>query len=309
MAYRLRKGDASVEKAVRRIALEQLDREIAKISSDEDRAEVVHDVRLCCKKLRGLVRLIRPVFGGYETENAAFRDTARLLSGSRDAKVLHDTFEMLVEHYANEVDSFVLASIREGLDALGALDDVAADPVAPLEQARERLIAARERAAHWQLDEGGWRALGPGLAKTYGRACKAARTARDEGDAVAYHELRKRLKYHWYHTRLLKPLWPEVMEVRAVVGRRISELLGVHHDLCVFEERVAGNSRVFASGLDAEVVTSLARRRKQELEAQAWPLIGRMLAQSPKALEEYWGALWTVWREAGGHAADAAVNG
>ena len=132
MAYRLRRTDASVEKAVRRIALEQIDREIAKIERDEDRAEVIHDVRLCCKKMRGLVRLIRPAFSGYERENSDFRDTARLLSGSRDAKVLHDTFEMLVGHYADEVDSFVLASIRKGLDALGAIDSAAADPSLPL---------------------------------------------------------------------------------------------------------------------------------------------------------------------------------
>ncbi|MCP5401650.1 MAG: CHAD domain-containing protein [Novosphingobium sp.] len=296
MAYRFRKSDVSVEQAVRRIALEQIDGALALIRDEPDRAEAVHGVRLCCKKLRGLLRLVRPVFDGYAAENAAFRDLARMLSGLRDAKVLQDTFDGLVDRYADEVDSFVLASAREGLSLLGNGE---AEPTAtadPLEQCLSRLTAARERAADWRLDESGWRALGPGLAKTCAQAGKAAGHAREEGGTVAYHELRKRLKYHWYHTRLFRGLWPELMEVRAATGRQVSDLLGEHHDLCVFEARVGEYRDAFATTHEADVILSLARRRKEELEGQAWPLIGRLLAQPPKALEEYWGALWAIWQ-------------
>ncbi|MEZ5734670.1 MAG: CHAD domain-containing protein [Novosphingobium sp.] len=297
MAYRFRKSDASVERAVRRIALEQIDGALAAIRSEDDRAEVVHGVRLCCKKLRGLLRLVRPAFDGYAAENAAFRDMAGLLSGSRDAKVMQDTFDLLVEHYADEVDSFVLASARQALEALGNGEAETVDATGPLAESCDQLIAARERVAQWRLDRDGWSVLGAGLAKTYGQARKAARTAREKGGTIAYHELRKRLKYHWYHTRLFKNLWPELMEIRAVTGRQVSDLLGQHHDLCVFEARIDERREAFASGHEVEEVLKLAHRRKQELEGQAWPLIGRLLAQSPKGLEEYWGGLWDIWHD------------
>jgi len=300
MAFRFRKSDRSVEQAVRRIALEQIDSALAAIRGDGDRAEVVHGVRLCCKKLRGLLRLVRPVFAQYAEENAAFRDLARLLSGSRDAKVMQDTFDMLVEHYADEVDSFVLASARETLVALGNGEAEVADATGPLAESCNQLTEARARVAEWRLDGKGWPALGEGLARTYRQARKAARTAREQGDAITYHELRKRLKYHWYHTRLFKNLWPELMEIRAATGRQVSDLLGQHHDLCVFEARMDERRQAFASGHEVEEVLALARRRKQELEGHAWPLIGRLLAQTPKGLEEYWGGLWDIWHDDAG---------
>jgi CHAD domain-containing protein len=297
MAFRFRKSDHTVEQALRRMALEQIDSALAAIRGDGDRAEVVHGVRLCCKKLRGMLRLVRPVFPRYAEENAAFRDMARLLSGSRDAKVMQDTFDLLVEHYADEVDSFVLASVRETLVALGNGETNMVDAAGPLAESCKLLTEARARVAEWRLDGNGWAALGEGLARTYRQAGKAARTAREQDDAIAYHEMRKRLKYHWYHTRLFKNLWPELMEVRAATGRQVSDLLGQHHDLCVFEARMEERREAFASGHEVDEVVALARRRRQDLESQAWPLIGRLLAQTPTGLDEYWGRLWDIWHD------------
>ena len=77
MAYRIRTKDDDVEQAVRRIACEQIDRALAEIDDDGlDFARKVHQVRKRCKKLRGLVRLVRPALDAYGRENAAFRDAA-----------------------------------------------------------------------------------------------------------------------------------------------------------------------------------------------------------------------------------------
>lgn len=44
--------------------------------------EAVHEVRMCCKRIGALLRLIRPLFGGqYRFENDFFRDAAREPSG------------------------------------------------------------------------------------------------------------------------------------------------------------------------------------------------------------------------------------
>ena len=293
MAYRFKRNDASVESAVRRIAGEQIEGAIASIDAGDTAA--VHDVRKCCKKLRGLLRLIRPAFPDYAEENAAFRATAAMISHARDAKVMEDTFDALVERYADRIDAPALASLRERF----ARDRVIADDnglAEALGGAREQLVAARERADRWALSEAGWKALRGGLEKTYARARKDAREARANPGGETLHELRKRIKYHWYQSRLLENLWPEMMAARRDLARDLSEMLGDHHDLTVFEERLSADPEAFGDPRTVEVVIGLAHARRAALEEEAWPMVDRLLAQSPGALVEQLAVLWRVWR-------------
>ena len=75
-----------VAKEVRRIAGEQNSKAIDELDNDAiSRAEKIHQVRKRCKKVRGVVRLIRPAFEEiYQTENQWFRDTASSLAQLRD---------------------------------------------------------------------------------------------------------------------------------------------------------------------------------------------------------------------------------
>lgn len=59
MSYHLEIGE-SIEKGIKRIAHEQLDSAIDELTDDKlDPHDVVHQVRKRCKKLRGLLRLVR----------------------------------------------------------------------------------------------------------------------------------------------------------------------------------------------------------------------------------------------------------
>ena len=78
MAYRFSVTDRSVQAGVRRIACEQIDKAIAEIENTElPLDETIFQIRKRCKKIRGLLRLVRPSFDGYARENAIFRDAAR----------------------------------------------------------------------------------------------------------------------------------------------------------------------------------------------------------------------------------------
>jgi CHAD domain-containing protein len=92
MACSLKAGDASLQDGVRRIAVEQISAMLGEIDDASlGRDETVHQLRKRCKKLRGLVRLVRPGFEDDRSENATFRDAARGLSALRDADVLIET--------------------------------------------------------------------------------------------------------------------------------------------------------------------------------------------------------------------------
>ncbi|WP_156841862.1 CHAD domain-containing protein [Novosphingobium aquimarinum] len=294
MAYRLKRKDKSVEDALRRIACEQIDRGLRAIAEAET-AVAVHDVRKRCKKLRGLARMVRPAFSDFATENAAFRDIAGRISQARDAKVMQDTYDALMEHFAAQVDRSALGSIRRRftLDLKATRQDGLGDALGEVES---ELRAARERAAEWTLDAGSWDALRKGFAKTYAKARKAAAKARESGSSEDFHDLRKRIKYHWYHTRLLSDVWPELMAVREASAKTLADELGNHHDLAVFEAYLAADPERYGAPRDVETAIGLARGRRARIEAEAWPLCDRLLAQEPKALTAQIGALWHIWK-------------
>ncbi|QDS90013.1 CHAD domain protein [Rosistilla ulvae] len=116
MGYRIERNE-TINDGVRRIATEQIEKAIGELGDNRlDPPTQVHQVRKRCKKLRGLLRLLRPGFEAtYDKRNRWCRDTARLLSGARDAKVLLDTYDDLMEHYNDPVDRHAFGSIRRRL--------------------------------------------------------------------------------------------------------------------------------------------------------------------------------------------------
>ncbi|MEJ2456681.1 MAG: CHAD domain-containing protein [Novosphingobium sp.] len=295
MAYRFRPGDRTMQRAVRRIAREQIDGALAAVA-DKSRDKAIHEVRKACKKLRALLRLVRPAFPDYPYENAAFRDTARLLAFTRDAKVLLDTFDLVTAGAPDDFDGTQALYLREhfaGELAQAAQEDAVE---ARLAQVRELLTTARERVSGWTLADKGWDAIGPGLGKILRQAETAYRSAMHTPDALHYHELRKRMKYHWYHARLLVPVWPELMQPRVAELSRLADLLGLHHDICVFEGRLDAFVPGTRYDRPAGALRGLAADRRKQLERDIAPLAARLLAQETQVLVDHWHRLWMIWQ-------------
>src|SRR5262249_3381882 len=78
----LRVADCLIENTVNRIRC-----------PTSDRGEDVHLVRVTIKRLRAMLRLIRPVIGktAFDRENIRLRTAARRLSVARDADVARQT--------------------------------------------------------------------------------------------------------------------------------------------------------------------------------------------------------------------------
>lgn len=296
MTYRFRGKDSSVGHAVQRIAREQVDGAITAIAGKEP-ALATHEVRRCCKKVRALVRLVRPGLECARHENQSFREIAALLSGSRDAKVLLDTFDLLTADVPVELDRNSLDKVRQRLS--DHRDQAAPIPGAdPLEEARVRLGTAAARIQNWAIagdgKHGGWQAIEGGLLRVYREGREGARALQVGAPAETWHDLRKQVKYHWYHTRLLEPVWPGPMRQREGQLGRLGEALGEHHDICVFAAHVGSQPDGF--GAAGEALQVLANARRVQIEEAALPQLQRLYAQSPKALEKYWHTLWRIWR-------------
>ena len=300
MPFRFLKQDGSVEAGLRRIATEQIDAALASLESKgEARAQAVHDVRKSCKKLRGLIRLVRPAFAPYGEENAAFREVAGLLGTTRDAKVMQDTFDAVLEHYDGPLDASALAHVRALLEQGDEGEQAEADLDTRFAEARTLLQEARERVAKWSLEQSGWEAIAQGLGKTYSRARKDWREAVKHPDGERHHEWRKRVKYHWHHARLLRDIWPARLKERAHEAHALAELLGDHHDCHVLEERLRAAPFASTDPEALEAIIALTRRRRAHLEERAHRLGKRLQVDEPKRLVRRWGKWWDSWHHEG----------
>lgn len=296
MAYRFRRDDRSVQKGVARIAREQITSMLRVIdSSSEDTGNAVHALRKSCKKVRGLLRLVRPVFSDYSEENAAFRDIAATVSVVRDAAVLSASYDAVMALCDGEMGRPAVASIRRELILRGKRLAATGEPIELLQQAREPLLRAAQRVEHWTLDGDGFESLQGGLRKTYRQAQKAMRKAEQHPLSTQFHEWRKHCKYHGYHARLLQPVWPGPMKAYAACAYELADLLGNHHDLAVLLETITEEPSAFGTPSDVELMLSVVRQRQAALERQSFAQGKRLLADSPKALVSSWGARYELW--------------
>jgi CHAD domain-containing protein len=101
MAYRLALAD-DLAASLQSVARDQLEGAADGLADGDDPVEAVHDARKRIKKTRAALRLARPGLPKrvYRAENSALRDTARGLSGARDADVMVETAEKLGERFA-----------------------------------------------------------------------------------------------------------------------------------------------------------------------------------------------------------------
>jgi hypothetical protein len=295
MTYRLL-PEEPVQDGVRRVALEQIDAALSEIQDrDLPTEKTVHQVRKRCKKLRGLLRLVRPALGDtYARENAAYRDLASSLSGARDAAVMLEAHQALLQDEGTDLERKTFASVGRALEDAVYSGATGHDVEARLAGFEAAVREARDRAEGWTLDEDGFDAVSGGLRKTYSRGRDAFADASADGTPESYHEWRKRVKYHTYHLRLLRGLWPAVIEPWRQEGETLGKLLGTTHDLDVLRETIEKDPERYGTDEERALYFQLLDREREKLVAAAWPLGVRLFAEKPKAyskrMERYWEA-------------------
>lgn len=274
---------SKVGSQVRKIAAEQIDAALDDIAASEDFDDTVHELRRRCKKIRGLLRLVRPNFPDFATENAAFRDAANALSASRDAAVMLETFDALFKDEASETRNALRSRLEDNVrrvsrheDRTGLLDGFAA-----------AMASARKRVKDWTFDAQGFALIEPGLHDTYARMRKRLKAAEKTGEDEDFHEWRKETKGHWFQVTLLKDCAPDRLGARRDQLDMLGEYLGDHHNLAV----LADGLEALAGPLD-ETVAKAISCRQEDLAKKAFALGRQLIVDSPKALvsrfEKFW---------------------
>jgi CHAD domain-containing protein len=298
MAYRLKAGE-SVAENVRRIVGEEVDSATALLDKNhsKSRDEAVHEARKSIKKIRGLLRLVRPELGrAFGEENKRFRDIGRQLSQIRDATALLEIFEDVLRERKQALDGNRFAALRRGLKREKQKTDEQLDIEKVIQRASGTLHSAARRLKTWPLHDGGFGAIESGLKQTYRDGRKALAKAEKTKDPLDFHDFRKRVKDHWYHVRLLESLWTGVMQAHEASLKELETWLGNDHNLVMLREKVEAEPEEFGSPEEVKVFLAVAGQYQEELRANSLSLGHRIYAEKPKVFAREINRLWDAWQ-------------
>lgn len=284
MSFQWSQNDPTAGDGFLRIARTQI-AEAIDIAADTTRSteKRVHEVRRRSKKLRALLRLVRPDFPEYAAANAALRNAARGLSGTRDQWVALETYAELMGWAGRPIPR----PEKQPADA-----EAEAAALAAFGAQLEKLLARSEKWSVGRIDLG---TLATGLKRNYKRARWMRRFAERHRTAEAFHEWRKYAKYHWNQLGLLRESAEDVLPSQRKGAGELAEALGKHHDLSVLEHVLVTAPHEIGPDIDLGFATEAIARRRRELEDRIGVLGPQVFAETPRALKARFAAYFDGW--------------
>jgi CHAD domain-containing protein len=263
--------------------------------SDED----VHQARKALKKARASLRLLLPAFkdADYRRVNADLRDAAKPLSSVRDAKVLLDTLQTLVERYGLPERALKLDGLTRVLRSRRA--HIRRDLLSPNGGAlgHSRQLLRQSRTGIDDLvdrHEEEWKIIGAGLKRVYAQGRRALADAREKPRPDAFHEWRKEAKYLRYALERLDPLWSSVVGALADQAHKLADYLGDEHDLTVLRETALAHHDCFSDEQTLPALLALIDRCQAALREKAIYLGARLYEEKPRAFAARFGQYWKI---------------
>ncbi|TIQ86417.1 MAG: CHAD domain-containing protein [Mesorhizobium sp.] len=272
---------------VRRILAEEIGKALVHLDAARDRPEqALHKCRKRLKKVRSLLRLVRPgdeIF--CSTENQCYREVAALLAEPREATALIETIDRLAKNFPEQSAGGGLDAVRDTLVArqhelhggagLGAA-------IAAATAACEDGISRIDKLALPDQPEQAADVLAEGARITLRRARKALDKAGSRGDADDFHDLRKAAKTHGMHLSLLGRLWPTPIKARRKAVDELGEKLGELHDVFVLRTLLDAGERPLGSAQETRLLSKLLRRSEKSLKKTCLVAAADLFGERPR---------------------------
>jgi CHAD domain-containing protein len=274
VSYRL-DGNEPVADGLKRVFLEELasaGQSLAR-TNQPDRDRAVHEARKSVKKMRAILRLVKPHLGAaaFDQENKLLGSIGRSLSVLRDAVVLIETLDSLREGDLRSIRSALIQNKKAAGSADVALARIASG-----------LRPLKKRAEAWKFTPEGFALLEDGLRDAYKRGRKALGNAKAANDPVVWHTFRKRVKDHWYQVRLILNLVSgKKWKARKKGLEELEDALGTVHNLVVLRNTI---QTLPAPRNPREVTVALDRidHAQNRLHADALRMARRLYNEKPR---------------------------
>jgi CHAD domain-containing protein len=256
----------------------------------QNEGEYVHNVRTTIKRLRALLRLIRPVVGEtfFNRENARLRKAGRRLAVARDAEVARETLKTLP--VLGDPEKQAVAAALAGLESK---DGARTDTGDALNEIRKDLEQTRHNLQQLQLVNGEWEVVEPGLEDVYRQSRKRMDRALQDGGDEAFHKWRIRVKNLLYELELLEPVWPKRMDKMTSRLSKLQDKIGCDHDIAVLKGLLRKTPQRFGGTEAVERLIRCLDGKSRKLRHAAEPLGEKIFAKKPRRFVRKLGRRWS----------------
>jgi CHAD domain-containing protein len=297
VGFRLKQG-ASISREIRRIVLKQLEVAISELHTvgDPQSDDAVHDARRRVKKIRAIIRLVRPVLDkAYRAVDRDLSTVSRLLAPVADGRGIVETLAELEHRYPASLPKRALAIARTGVLRNGARADHEAHTRGILKIAAGTLRSERSRIKRWQIRGDGFRAIAPGLEESYRRARRLMLLTWSKPKPSHFHTWRRYVKDHWFHIRLLEGrcgfhLVPYERRIEALDG-----ILGEYHNVILLRDLLVTDGSLPRE--EAAQCLRIVARYQRVLRRHAEILGARIYTERPRRFVR---RVRDLWRDAPG---------
>jgi CHAD domain-containing protein len=296
MSYRL-KDHETISDGIKRLIIEQIDKALDGMQSRSgNQDDAIHDARVCLKKMRAALRLVRSEIGPdiFRQENICYRDAGRRLSAVRDTAAMLETIDKLTDRFANQLAPDAFTELRQPLRQSSMARRL--EKKKAMLAVAKTLGAARRRVEHWPDHANGFSAVGQGIKDIYKQGRQSFARAFEQPSVENFHEWRKDVKCLRYQIQILKPIWPVMMEGLADELDTLGEYLSDDHDLALLRQRVLEPAERSGDRTDLEALIALIDQRRGELQREARRLGQRVYIEKPQDLASRLGVYWQAWR-------------
>ena len=260
----------------------------------QNEGEYVHNVRTTIKRLRALLRLIRPVVGEtfFNRENARLRKAGRRLAVARDAEVASETLKTLPVSGDPEKKQAVAAALA----GLESKDGARTDIGDALNEIRKDLEQTKRNLQQLQLVNGEWEVVETGLQDVYRQSRKRMDRALQDGGDEAFHKWRIRVKNLLYELELLEPVWPKQMDKMTSRLSKLQDKIGCDHDIAVLKGLLRKTPQRFGGTEAVERLIRCLDGKSRKLRQAAEPLSEKIFAEKPRRFVRKLGRRWSSRR-------------
>jgi hypothetical protein len=177
MAFALYPGESLAEE-IKRLLKEESDFVLEKLGSEQKKHKAIHESRKSHKKIRAILRLVRPTIGEkrFKAENTFYRDNARLLSEIRDATALIEALAELEQLKPKDTSLAIFKQLSQLLEAhRSQRSREAIDQAEVMTQARTKVQYQQDQIPSLPLGGNKFKLIRKGLTQIYSRGYLGAR--------------------------------------------------------------------------------------------------------------------------------------
>ncbi len=245
----------------------------------------IHDIRVMMKKLRAVIRLVRPLLDEavYNREYLSGRETGRILSSWRETTVLRKTVRALrkdnpglfLKLWDNEQIQSLLRKQYSSWEEAGL-------QTRAISEVRDQLTRTKHRLRFISLNEPDYRMLLEELDRSYTAAAGAYLKCRNNPRPNLLHEFRKKSKTFLYQLAYFRHLNPSAMKSLEKKLDTMTQNLGRCNDLA---QIMAMTGYRYGSAGNNDVADELAiviRDRQDGYLMKVWPIAYRLFAPGKK---------------------------